>query len=228
MIRRQSIFTFISSVACSLSLLAQPANAANDPSLAVGQDSVPLLKGMAVSVDIAGPLARAMSDYGEVEGAFRLNLRDKYYPIAEVGYGSAKHDDEVTGIYYKTQAPYFRLGCDFNLLKNKHTSNRLYGGLRYGFTFYKVDIHKDPTPDPVWGTPASFYINGESCNYHWAEIVFGLDTKIWGPLHMGWDIRYKRRLVHKDSSVGNAWYVPGFGKYGDTRIGANFNVIIDI
>ena len=35
-------------------------------------------------------------------------------------------------------------------------------------------------------------------------------------------------LSHSDFSAGNTWYVPGYGKYGDTRIGANFNVIIDI
>ena len=59
-------------------------------------------------------------------------------------------------------------------------------------------------------------------------MVLGLDTRLWGPLHLGWSVRYKLRLAHKDSSAGNTWYVPGYGKYGDTRIGANFNVIIDI
>lgn len=82
--------------------------------------------------------------------------------------------------------------------------------------------------DPVWGTPSAFSIEGESCNQHWAEVVIGIDAKITGPLHLGWNIRYKRRLSHKDCSAGNTWYIPGYGKYGDTRIGANFNVIIDI
>ncbi|MCI6461741.1 MAG: DUF6048 family protein, partial [Prevotella sp.] len=73
-----------------------------------------------------------------------------------------------------------------------------------------------------------FEIYGEKCSQHWLELVIGLDAKIWGPLHAGWSVRYKRRISHNDPSMGNTWYVPGYGKYGDTRIGANFNVIIDI
>ena len=140
----------------------------------------------------------------------------------------AEHDDEVTSMYYKTEAPYFRVGCDLNLLKNKHSANRLYAGVRYAFTYYKVDISRPTFQDPVWGWDTGFSVSGDQCNQHWAEVVLGLDTRLWGPLHLGWSVRYKLRLAHKDSSAGNTWYVPGYGKYGDTRIGANFNVIIDI
>ena len=195
---------------------------------AIQKDSIPLFRGIAVSADLVGPAMLMLSDYGEYEAAVRVNLHDQYFPVAELGYGKAEHDDEVTGIYYKTGAPYFRIGCDLNLLKNKHTANRLYGGIRYAFTSYKVDIARPTFQDPVWGWDTGFSISGEGCSQHWLEFVFGLDTKIWGPLHLGWNVRYKWRLAHKDSSVGNTWYVPGYGKYGDTRIGANFNVIIDI
>ncbi len=141
----------------------------------------------------------------------------------------AEHlNDEVTGISYETSAPYFRIGCDLNLLKNKNSENHFYGGIRYAFTTYKVDMSRNEMQDPVWGNMASFNIEGESCNQHWIEVVFGIDSKIWGPLHLGWNVRYKRRIAHKDSSAGNTWYIPGFGKYGDTRLGANFNVTIDI
>ena len=194
----------------------------------IERDSVPLFNGFSVSFDIAGPVIRALGDYGEMEGALRLNLHDQYFPVVEVGYGSAEHDDEVTGLYYKTQAPYFRIGCDLNLLKNKHAPNRLYGGIRYAFTSYKVDMRSLVFADPVWGWDTGFEIYGEKCSQHWLELVIGLDAKIWGPLHAGWSVRYKRRISHNDPSMGNTWYVPGYGKYGDTRIGANFNVIIDI
>ena len=161
---------------------------------------MPLLNGFSVSVNVAGPVILALSDYGEYEAAARLNLHDQYFPVVEVGYGAAEHDDEVTGIYYKTQAPYFRIGCDLNLLKNKHSPNRLYAGLRYAFTTYKVDISRHTFEDPVWQWPTGFSISGESCNQHWAEVVFGLQSRIVGPLHLGWSVRYKLRLAHKDSS----------------------------
>lgn len=229
MTRRQNISTFISSLAVSLLLLmaAMPA-AAQNKMFRIEKDSVPLFNGLAVSFDLVGPVMQAMSDYGDYEAALRINLHDQYFPIVEVGYGRAERDDEVTGIYYKTGAPFFRIGCDLNILKNKHAPNRLYAGVRYAFTSYNVDIARPGVIDPVWGSETGFSIDGETCNQHWFEVVFGLDAKIWGPLHMGWTVRYKRRLSHKDSSIGNTWYIPGYGIYGDTRLGANFNVIIDI
>lgn len=224
-----TISAFISRTACSLLLLVSAASAqAQGKLFALVKDSIPLFRGFAVSIDVAGPMAKAMSDHGEYEAALRINLHDQYFPVFELGYGEADHNDEVTELRYSTKAPYFRIGCDLNLLKNKHTPNRIYGGLRYAFTSYKVDMSRPPYTDPVWGTPTSFEIVGEKCNQHWAEIVIGLDAKIAGPLHLGWNVRYKRRLSHSNFSAGSTWYVPGYGKYGDTRLGANFNVIIDL
>ncbi|MGM9707502.1 MAG: DUF6048 family protein [Prevotella sp.] len=213
-----------------LPALATPARMqAQSKLFSVAKDSIPLFNGFSVSFDLIGAAMRVMSDYDEYEGALRLNLHNQYFPVVEVGYGSANHErDEVTGLSYKTQAPYFRLGCDLNLLKNKNTPNRLYGGIRYAFTSYKADIWREDTADPVWGDITSFRMEGESCSQHWMEIVFGLDAKLWGPLHAGWAVRYKRRLTHQDGAAGNVWYVPGYGRSGDTRISANFNVIIDI
>ena len=230
MTRQKSTYTFISRAVVSLVFLFSATNITAQKGKIVNEaDTMPLLKGMQVSVDIAGPVIKQLSDYGEYEAMLRLNLKNKYFPVFELGYGMAEHlNDEVTGISYETSAPYFRIGCDLNLLKNKNSENHFYGGIRYAFTTYKVDISRQKMQDPVWGNMAGFNIDGESCNQHWIELVFGIDSKIWGPLHLGWNVRYKRRIAHKDSSVGNTWYVPGYGKYGDTRLGGNFYVTIDI
>ena len=230
MTKRQNISTYISRIVVSIVVLMTGSSAyAQNNKITNPADTMALLKGMQISVDIAGPIIMQLSDYGEYEAALRLNLKNKYFPIFELGYGMAEHlNDEVTGISYETSAPYFRIGCDLNLLKNKNSENHFYGGIRYAFTTYKVDMSRNEMQDPVWGNMASFNIEGESCNQHWIEVVFGIDSKIWGPLHLGWNVRYKRRIAHKDSSAGNTWYIPGFGKYGDTRLGANFNVTIDI
>ena len=66
------------------------------------------------------------------------------------------------------------------------------------------------------------------CNMHWAEAVFGIDAKVFGPLHLGWSVRYKRRLFHNSGDLGTTWYVPGFGTNDTDNLTANFNVIIDI
>ena len=104
------------------------------------KDSIPLFRGFAVSFDVVGAGMLVLSDYGQYEGALRVNLHDEWFPVVEAGIGKANHDDEVTRLYYSTSAPYFKIGIDKNMLKDKHGPNRLYLGLRYGFTSYKVDI----------------------------------------------------------------------------------------
>lgn len=192
------------------------------------KDSVALFRGFAVSFDLAGAGMLMLSDYGQYEAALRVNLHDEWFPIVEAGIGKAKHDDEVTLLHYNTSAPYFKIGIDKNMLRDKHGPNRLYLGVRYGFTSYKIDIARQDFPDPVWQWNTSYGMRDIACKYHWAEHLIGVDAKIYGPLHLGWSVRYKQRLSHsEDGDWGKPWYVPGFGTY-DTKLGATFNVIIDI
>ena len=193
------------------------------------KDSIPLFCGFSVSFDLVGPAMMMLTTHGEYEGALRVNLHDQWFPIFELGLGRANHkNDEVTGLTYQTTAPYFRLGMDWNILRKKHQSNRMYAGFRYAFTSYNVDIIRENLPDPVWQTASGFGVEGSRCNMHWMEIVLGIDSKVFGPLHLGWTVRYKRRLVHNDGALDATWYVPGFGINDKDNIGANFNVIIDI
>ena len=113
MMLRQNISTYISRLVLSLLLMAAtPGATAQSKMFTIEKDSVPLFNGLAVSFDLVGPAMQALGDYGEYEAALRVNLHDQYFPIVELGYGQAERDDEVTGIYYKTKAPYFRIGCD--------------------------------------------------------------------------------------------------------------------
>jgi hypothetical protein len=192
-------------------------------------DSIPLFRGFTLSFDLVGAAMLMFGDHGEIGGALRVNLHDQWFPVFETGIGRARHEkDAVTSITYKTTAPYFRIGMDWNILRRKHQANRLYVGFRYAFTSYKVDIIRDDLPDPVWLSKTGFGVDGLACSMHWLEIVMGIDAKIFGPFHLGWDVRYRRRLIHKEGDLGNTWYVPGFGINGQDQLSANFNVIFDI
>lgn len=212
-------------IAYHFSLITSPAQSF----LKLERDSVPFFRGFAVSADLVGLAQMQFGDYGQYEGALRLNLHDQYFPIVEVGVGRANHqDDEVTGITYKTSAPYFRVGLDVNIMKNKHAPNRIYAGVRYGYTSYKVNIDRQPFPDPVWKWETSYGVVDEPCSQHWAEILFGIDAKIAGPLHLGWSARYRNRLSHNDGQMEKTWYVPGYGIQDTSTLGVTFNVSIDI
>lgn len=219
------IFTcvFAISLLASLSLSAQ--NRQQESEL-TENDTIPLYRGIAVSYNAAGTIMRAVSDYGEFEGAVRVNLRDKYFPLLEFGLGDAKHnEDPNTNVTTKTSAPFFRLGCDFNVAKNKHDDYRVFFGGRYGFSSFKQKASGDVI-DPYWGGTLP-YLAESSCTYHWAELVFSVDAKIAGPVRLGWSFRYKQKLASSSDDGMDIWYAPGFGKSGNV-LGGTFNVTVEL
>lgn len=211
---------------CSLTAHAQKQK--KTEYLTLKNDTTALWQGVALSFDLVGAVQLWVSDYGQYEGALRINLKDRWFPIIEAGLGKADAHDDVTRITYKTSAPYFRVGADLNVMKNKHDIYRLYVGARYAFTSFNYDITHPGVDDPWWGGTAVYGASDVKCTYHWAEICFGVDAKIFGPLHLGWSVRYKNKLSASTKGEGKIYYVPGYGKHDSSTLGGTFNVIIDI
>ena len=69
--------TFISRATVSLLLLLATGAAQAQKVFVLEQDSVPLFRGFQVSFDVFGAAQRALSDYGQYEGALRVNLHDQ-------------------------------------------------------------------------------------------------------------------------------------------------------
>ena len=192
------------------------------------KDTVPLVVEKQVFFNVAGVVLWQFSDYGEVEGGVRLNLKGKYFPVVEAGLGMCDKTHDETDIHYKTSAPFARVGMDYNFMKNKMSTNRIYGGVRFGYTSFKYDMDAPPLDDPYWsGGQLDFNFRDVKCNASWCEFVFGLETKIWQRLSLGWTARYKRRLSHKVSDVGKAWYIPGYGENDGHLFNGTFNVVLN-
>ncbi len=223
---RKKTFIFISALFVSflpiLSLSAQSRTSIQPT------DTLPVFRGVAVGVDLLGAGQRWLSSYGQYEAQVRLNLKDRYFPVAEVGLGDADAQDETTNLSYKTSAPYARLGIDFNILKNKHDLYRFYIGARVAYTSFAFDLSSADIIDPVWGGQASYQALDQKCNMLWAELSAGVDATIWKWIHMGWSVRYRSRLHQSITDVGEPWYVPGFGRNASSRLGATFNLIFEI
>ncbi len=186
-------------------------------------------QGFTLSADVFGPIQYLMSDYGSAEAALRLNLKNSWFPIVEVGYARCKTQNSETDIAYSTNAPYFRVGIDANILKDKYQDNRLFVGARYGFSSFKFDISAPAVTDPIWGGSAPVAYKDASSTSGWMEIVIGVQVKIWKKFHMGWSVRYKQEMSIGQPRYAKPYYVPGYGTTVDTSCwGGTYNLIFDL
>lgn len=167
--------------------------------------NAPLLHSISVGADLMGPAFRYLGDQGDYQAYVQASLRGKFLPVIEIGYGNAdKHNDD-TDVSYKSKGPFARIGCDYNVLKNKLDDYRVMVGMRYGMTKFDYD-----TTMPTDSLHTTYTMQSEKCTVHWLEFAFGVDAKVWGPLHMGWSVRYRRRMGCSDY-INPPLYAPGFG-----------------
>lgn len=190
---------------------------------------LPLFQGFTLSFDVLGLGFYAFSDYGTIEGALRLSLKNTWLPIVELGYGLCDRTDYNTEIHYKVAAPFIRLGCDWNFLRNKFQDNRMFVGLRWGFSTFKYYMSGPDNPDVIYGGSDSFDFSGITCTSHWFEIVLGCQVKIVANFHMGWSIRLKYHLSSSKNDNSKPYYIPGYGTTvsGNTWSGS-YNLIFDL
>lgn len=190
---------------------------------------VPVFCGIALTADLSGLGMQLFgADFAQMEASLRLNFKEKYFPAFELGYGTCDYVSEETYKRFSTKAPYLRIGMDYNFTK-KRNGNRLYAGLRYGLSRYNYNMYDEGFSDPVWENETPFRLENEPATAHWAEALFGLETKLWSFLRVGWTLRYKLLLKHTTEKHGNPWYIPGFGKNSSsTCFGGTFNIIFNI
>lgn len=188
----------------------------------------PLFGGVNVGVDLCGAVMASFGAWGQYEGQLRANFLNTWFPVVEVGVGVSDHDGEETELHYRTHSPYFCLGCDYNVLKEHQSGNRLFVGLRYAFSPFKYDVAGPAFNDPVYGGELPFRYSGLKSTAHWAEAVLGVDVKVWRFVRLGWSFRYKFMFKEKETVVGKSWYVPGYGKSGGKMLGGSFNLSFDI
>ncbi len=226
-----------------LLLFSSPASAQKKKKT-VEQDTiqVPFFHGIAVHWEVVGALQLALGDHGQWEAGLRVNLKDRYFPAFELGYGRASETEDYTPeSWCKVKAPYFRIGCDFNILRAKHDDYKLFVGLRYAYAGFKYSMTvkeedltsylpeggegDDDDGEDVSGTIYRYeeYDNLHA-KYHWLELVLSADAKIWGPFHLGWDIRYRRVLTKKCAEEGAPWYIPGLGNNKRAGFNVAFNI----
>ena len=187
-----------------------------------------LYQGVFVGLDVFGFLNQALgSDTKSAEASVEVNLLNRFFPVVEVGYAAIETSGEDTDIFYKSSAPYFRIGMNYNVFyKKPHLPGQLLVGLRYGYSSFEYDVNAPALTDPNWGhTSVPFAYEGVKSNASWVEVCAGLKTQVYKGFYMGFTVRYRSRLSQKVHENSEPYYIPGFGKNGSTNVGLTYNLI---
>lgn len=202
----------------------------------------PLYNGIALGIDLWGAGGKLMgSDHFSSELSASANLKNRFFPTVELGYSASDVEGDL-GISYKSNAPFFRIGMDYNALYKKKHGHRMMVGMRYGCSSFKYDIRAVGLEDPIyggivgnpnledgyWGGSLPYDHAGMKSTMHWFELCFGIQAQISKKLYMGWALRMKYKLSASTGEFGNPYHVPGFGKYGSNNMGVTYSIIYQL
>jgi len=191
------------------------------------KEKVPVLAGIAVSADLCGLFMKvANSKFANMEAACRLNFKEKYFPVFELGIGDCTKEGGENNNTFSTTAPFFRVGMDYNFNK-KINGNRFLAGLRYAFSSFDYEFNNPDFTDPYWNVQRPLNISKNS-SAQWIEIILGVETKVWSIVRFGWKLRFKGRLHQSGVEYGEPWYIPGYGRNGGSTWGGTVDLAFDI
>lgn len=190
----------------------------------------PLLMDATVGVDIWDPVMRIFGQkYGLIGFTADVNFHNRYFPVFEVGLGSADNAPADKDFHYVSPLSiYFKLGANYNFIFNSNPDYKFFAGARYGFTPFKWGIKSAYPAEGYWGPTPPFSIENQSATAGWLELCLGLRIKIWRNISAGWMFKYHFILHESKSSFGEPWYIPGYGTRGQAITGAfTFSYTLD-
>ena len=230
--KRNRILLYITLLTNSLLwLCVQPSLAQRREASADTVKHIPFYQGTSVGVDIlAAGMHLVGNDYMGTDISIETNLKNRFLPRVEIGFGKFEQTHDETQIYYKTSAPFFRAGMLYNVMHKKpHLPGFVAVGLLFGHTSFKYDVNAPALVDPDWDNiTIPFDYKDVKSNASWLELVINLRTKVYKSFSMGWSIRYKRMLSSKKSENSEPLYIPGFGKNKDSQWGITYNLIYNL
>ncbi len=174
----------------------------------------PTLMGATVGVNFWGPLMRLLGrDYGDCDAWVAVNFKNRYIPVAEVGFGQANTSPEDGNFTYKSKlAIYGKIGMNYNFMFAKDPKYQLYAGVRVGASRFNYDITNISLGNGYWGKDnKTFDITGQSASAIWGEAVAGIQVELFKNFSLGWAVRYNFPFHVKDTQNSRPYYIPGYG-----------------
>lgn len=182
--------------------------------------------GLYLSADVFGYIYPIFvkDAYYSSEVSATININNRFLPTVEAGIGYADMTSQLYDIGYKTRAPYYRVGMDYNMQYESNNPGYIYLGARIGYTSFKYNVDAPPLIDPIWGSEVPMLLTDMPFHAVWAEAVCGIRAEIAKNFHMGWSLRYKYLIYQGPISNGGPWYIPGFGVGKKGVLGATYTI----
>ena len=176
----------------------------------------PRLTDLSIGINIAEPLFMALGQsYASADVSATLNMWNRLQPTVELGLGWAKSTpDDMNFTYRGKPSPYFKVGANYNFLFKNSPDYQAIVGLRLGYSTFGYDVTGISYANSYWKEGLTGDITGERSHALWGEAGVGLKVKLFGPLSMGWMVRYHGLFNYGKNSHSRPWFIPGYGPRG--------------
>lgn len=173
----------------------------------------PKFTDLTIGLNIAEPFFMAFGQsYASTDVNATLNMWNRLQPTVELGLGWAKTTPDDMNFTYKGKpSPYIKIGANYNFLFKNSPDYQLLAGLRLGYSFFSYDVTDIFYQNSYWQELIDYDITGEHSHALWGEAGLGLKVKLWGPLSMGWMVRYHGIFNYGKNEHSAPWFIPGYG-----------------
>lgn len=176
----------------------------------------PRLTSVSIGVNVFDAMARVFGQQYGVGGAWaELSIHNWLKPYAEVGLGMADYLPNDENYRYKSDiAPYFKLGLNYNFMYNSIPDYSAYIGLRYGISSFSYRVEDVVSTNGYWDETTSLSVPSQHATVGYFEFLVGIRVNIWRNISLGWEARMHKVLHQGTHTMGDPWYIPGYGTKG--------------
>jgi hypothetical protein len=163
----------------------------------------------------------------EFSGDYEI-IKDLFL-VAEIG---SETSNIKTGSYdYFSAGGYTRLGVDYNYMKHiaADSKDKMFVGLRYGFTTFYHEANNIWIKDAVWGNYSGGSIPANWLAANWLEVTTGMRARLFNNFYLGWSARLRIKAGVTADATLYPYSIPGYGKpWNNTWIGFNYSLYYKI
>jgi len=138
---------------------------------------------------------------------------------------------------YKNNGVYFRVGFNYNLVKDTPDNNSAFLGCRFAMSFFNDSLRSvesysydvdGKTSQQIQTLPKEMYMEQKNARALWWEFLTGVKVKLWEYIYTGVTLRYKFWLSVQNANMQSPFEIIGWGLNNDfidtTVFGCNYYI----